>query len=58
MSEDTATALKDAIEDFRRGFEITGGGMLVSDESAEPIDEAEVGHDAVNKRVPPQPKPE
>jgi F-type H+/Na+-transporting ATPase subunit alpha len=57
LSEDTATALKDAIEDFRRGFEITGGGMLVSDESAEPLDEGEVTRDAVSKRIPPQPKP-
>ena len=37
LSEDTRTALKDAIEQFRRGFEITGGGMLVSDEPAEPL---------------------
>jgi F-type H+-transporting ATPase subunit alpha len=57
LSEDTTTALKDAIDEFRRSFEITGGGMLVSDEPAEPLDEAEVTHDAVNKRVPPQPKP-
>jgi F-type H+/Na+-transporting ATPase subunit alpha len=41
LSEDTATALKDAIEQFRRGFEITGGGMLVPDEPAEPLDEEE-----------------
>ena len=58
LSDDTTTALKDAVEDFRRGFEITGGGMLVSDEPAEPMDEDEVGRTAVNKRVPPQPKPE
>jgi F-type H+-transporting ATPase subunit alpha len=57
LSEDTTTALKDAIEDFRRGFEITGGGMLVSDEPAEPMDEDEVSRDTVNKRVPPKPKP-
>jgi F-type H+-transporting ATPase subunit alpha len=57
LSEDTATALKDAIEDFRRGFEISGGGMLVSDEPAEPLDEAEVSRDAVSKRIPPRPKP-
>jgi F-type H+/Na+-transporting ATPase subunit alpha len=37
LSDDTATALKDAIEQFRRGFEITGGGMLVPDEPAEPL---------------------
>ncbi len=57
LSEDTATALKDAIEDFRRGFEMTGGGMLVSDEGAEPMDEDEVSHEAVTRRVPAPPKP-
>ncbi len=56
LSEDTTTALKDAIEQFRRGFEITGGGLLVPDESAEPLGEDEVSRDAVNKRVPPKPK--
>jgi F-type H+-transporting ATPase subunit alpha len=56
LSEDTTTALKDAIEQFRRGFEITGGGLLVPDESAEPLDEDEVSRDAVTKRVPPKPK--
>src|SRR6266700_3499807 len=57
LSEDTATALKDAIEDFRRGFEMTGGGMLVSDEGAEPMGEDEVSHEAVTRRVPAPPKP-
>src|SRR5499427_7980022 len=58
LNEDTTTALKDAIEDFRRGLEITGGGMLVSDEPAEAMDEDEVSRDSVARRVPPQPKPE
>jgi F-type H+-transporting ATPase subunit alpha len=59
LSEDTTTALKDAIEDFRRSFEITGGGLLVPDEPAEPLGEDEVSHDAVLKRVPrPERKPE
>ncbi len=57
LSEDTTTALKDAIEDFRRGFEITGGGLLVPDEPAEPLSEDDVSRDALNKRVPPKPKP-
>jgi len=57
LSEDTTTALKDAIEQFRRGFEITGGGLLVPDEPAEPLSEDEVSRDALNKRVPPKPKP-
>ena len=55
LSEDTATALKDAIEEFRRGFEIRGGEMLVSDEPAEPLDEAEEDKDSVKRRVPPPP---
>jgi F-type H+/Na+-transporting ATPase subunit alpha len=56
LSDDTATALKDAIEQFRRGFEITGGGMLVSDEPAEPLgDEAS---DTVKRYVPPPATPQ
>jgi F-type H+/Na+-transporting ATPase subunit alpha len=56
LSEDTITALKDAIEDFRRGFEITGGGLLVPEEPEEPLEEGDVSHDAVIRRVPPKPK--
>jgi F-type H+-transporting ATPase subunit alpha len=57
LSEDTATALKDAIEAFRRGFEVAGGEMLVKEEPAEPIEEAEVGHEKVTKYVqPPAPQ--
>jgi F-type H+/Na+-transporting ATPase subunit alpha len=55
LSEDTATALKDAIDQFRRGFEITGGGMLVSDEPAEPL--GEESSDKLKRFVPPPPKP-
>jgi F-type H+/Na+-transporting ATPase subunit alpha len=55
LSEDTGTALKDAIDQFRRGFEITGGGMLVSDEPAEPL--SEEGSDTVKRYVPPPAQP-
>jgi F-type H+-transporting ATPase subunit alpha len=56
VSEDTATALKDAIEEFRRGFEISGGQMLViEEEPAEPVDEAEVAPEQIKRRVPPPP---
>jgi F-type H+-transporting ATPase subunit alpha len=58
LNEDTTTALKDAIEDFRRGFEITGGGMLVPEEPEEPMDEDEVRREAITRRVPPPPKPQ
>jgi F-type H+/Na+-transporting ATPase subunit alpha len=53
LSEDTASALKDAIEEFRRGFEISGGDMLVKEEPVEPIEEDEVGHEKVTRYVPP-----
>jgi F-type H+/Na+-transporting ATPase subunit alpha len=32
LNDDTATRLKDAIEEFRRGFEVSGGGTLGSDD--------------------------
>jgi F-type H+/Na+-transporting ATPase subunit alpha len=57
LSEDTATALKDAIEAFRRSFEVAGGEMLVKEEPAEPIEEAEVGHEKLTRYVqPPAPQ--
>ncbi len=51
LSDDTAAGLKDAIGEFRRGFEVSGGEMLVKEEPAEPIEEAEVGHEKVTKYV-------
>jgi F-type H+/Na+-transporting ATPase subunit alpha len=57
LTEDTATGLKDAIEEFRRGFEITGGGLLVpEDEGAAPLDPGSVQADSVSKYVPPPPE--
>jgi F-type H+-transporting ATPase subunit alpha len=53
LSDDTVTALKDAIEEFRGGFEVSGGDMLVQEEKAEPITEDEAGHEKVKKYVPP-----
>jgi len=45
LNDDTATMLKDAIEEFRRGFEISGGGTLGSDD-----DEREGGRDGEGDR--------
>jgi F-type H+/Na+-transporting ATPase subunit alpha len=54
LSEDTTTALKDAIGEFRRGFEISGGQLLVPvEEPAEPVDEGDVEQDQIKRRVPP-----
>ena len=56
LAEDTVTALKDAIDSFRRGFEVTGGELLVKDEPAEALAEEQVSHDKVTKQVPPPAK--
>jgi F-type H+-transporting ATPase subunit alpha len=42
LKDDTVVALKDAIEKFRGSFEKTGGELLVSEESAEPMAEEDV----------------
>ncbi len=53
LSDDTTTALKDASEEFRRTFEVTGGQLLVTDD--EPEGEAEVEQDTIRRHVrPPQ----
>jgi F-type H+/Na+-transporting ATPase subunit alpha len=59
LTDDTATMLKDAIEEFRRGFDVGGGEMLVSaddeDEQAEPTDEEDIDRETVVRRPPPPP---
>ncbi len=57
LSDDTTTALKDAIDEFRQGFEVRGGESLVKDEEpAEPIAEGEAGRDKLNRYVESQPE--
>ncbi|HEY1643144.1 MAG TPA: F0F1 ATP synthase subunit alpha [Streptosporangiaceae bacterium] len=56
LNDDTKTALKDAIDEFRRSFETGSGDMLVGDEPAEALDESDVQQETLKKRVPkPQP---
>jgi F-type H+/Na+-transporting ATPase subunit alpha len=52
LSEDTVTALKEAIDQFRRGFEKSGGELLVSEEPAEAVNEESVGQEKISKYVP------
>jgi F-type H+/Na+-transporting ATPase subunit alpha len=52
LSEDTITALKDAVAEFRRGFETSSGELLVKDEQAEPIEEEEIEREGVARVVP------
>jgi F-type H+-transporting ATPase subunit alpha len=51
LSEDTVTGLADAVDAFRRSFEVTGGELLVKDEPEEPLGEEEVSHEKVAKYV-------
>jgi F-type H+-transporting ATPase subunit alpha len=55
LSEDTITALKDAIEEFRRVFETSTGELLSGeDEPAEPLEDE--GQEKIARRNPPQPE--
>jgi F-type H+-transporting ATPase subunit alpha len=54
MSDDTVNALKEAIADFRRGFETRGGGTLAAtDEHAEAAEEEDIDQESVARRRPP-----
>src|SRR5712671_2048702 len=54
LSEDTVTALKDAIWEFRKGFETSSGELLSGeDEQSEPLESE--GQETITRRVP---KPE
>ena len=56
LSEDTLTALKDAIEQFRRTFEKSNGELLVTDdEQPEALGEDEVGQEKVTRHTSAQP---
>ena len=54
LAEDTVTALKDAIEEFRKGFETSSGELLsAEDEQSEPLETED--QETIARRVP---KPE
>ena len=53
LSDDTASALKEAIEDFRKNFTVSSGELLIEEEPAEPIDESEIEQEKVKKYVKP-----
>jgi F-type H+-transporting ATPase subunit alpha len=51
LTGDTANALKEAVDEFRKGFEVSSGGLLVQDEPVEPADEEDVDQETVARRV-------
>jgi F-type H+-transporting ATPase subunit alpha len=57
LAEDTVTALKDAIEDFRKGFETSSGELLSgADEKAKALEKED--QEKIAKRTPKTQKPE
>jgi F-type H+/Na+-transporting ATPase subunit alpha len=60
LKDETAVALKDAIEDFRRRFEKSDGELLVTEEPAEPLAEGDVDQETIKRRpvTPPPAKTE
>ena len=51
LSDDTIEALKDAVTEFRKGFETSSGELLVRDEPVKPVAEAEIEHEGVARVV-------
>jgi F-type H+/Na+-transporting ATPase subunit alpha len=55
LPDETVDALKEAINEFRRGFETSSGELLVSEEPVDPITEGETKQETVTRHVPPAP---
>ncbi|MFI6479925.1 F0F1 ATP synthase subunit alpha [Nonomuraea sp. NPDC050663] len=51
LSDDTVTALKGAITEFKKGFTTSSGELLVQDEPVAPLDKDEVGQEKIQKVV-------
>ena len=52
LSDEAADALTEVIKNFKKGFAATGGGSVVPDEHAEPLDEKELGKESVKVKKP------
>jgi F-type H+-transporting ATPase subunit alpha len=55
LTDDNVTTLKEAIDRFRRTFEVTGGQLLVSDEGVEPLADDEEQQESIARYEPPAP---
>ncbi|SEG58149.1 F-type H+-transporting ATPase subunit alpha [Nonomuraea solani] len=51
LVDDTVTALKDAITEFKKGFTTSSGELLVKDEPVAPLGADEVGQEKIKKVV-------
>ncbi|GII56392.1 ATP synthase subunit alpha [Planotetraspora thailandica] len=51
LSDDTVTALKEAISEFKKGFTTSSGELLVKDVPVEALEAGEVGQETIVKHV-------
>jgi F-type H+-transporting ATPase subunit alpha len=49
LTDDTLTALKDAIAEFKKGFQVSGGGLLLQEAPVEAIDEESVEQEKITR---------
>jgi F-type H+/Na+-transporting ATPase subunit alpha len=54
LSEDTITALKEVIDDFKRTFETSSGELLVKEVPVDALGEEDVGQEKITRYVPPK----
>jgi F-type H+/Na+-transporting ATPase subunit alpha len=53
LSEDTEAVLKEAIDDFKKGFQTSSGEMLVNEVPVEALAEEDVDREKITRYVPP-----
>ena len=58
LTDETADALIEIINHFKKGFATSGGGSVVPDEHVEAMEEAELEMESVKVRKPPPPEKE
>ncbi len=56
LPDDVVTVLKDAIGEFKKGFQTSAGELLVKDEPVEALEAEEVGQEKIVRHVRPQPE--
>jgi F-type H+-transporting ATPase subunit alpha len=49
LTDDTLAALKDAITEFKKGFQVSGGGLLLEEEPVDAIDEEAVEQEKITR---------
>jgi F-type H+-transporting ATPase subunit alpha len=54
LPDETIAALKEAIGEFRRGFETSGGELLVSEEPVDALTDGETKQETITRRIPPK----